>query len=274
MSSWPSAYKFGIVSVAILALCVGLQTMHPSRDPGGSRQSREEQGGQSDTPASSDAGENPEFSRLRQEMVSQQLQSRGIDDERVLAAMLRVPRHAFVAKSLAATAYEDCPQRIGSGQTISQPYIVGLMTQLARVTPESKVLDVGTGSGYQAAILGELCREVFSVEIVAELAEDARQRLAALGYDRITLRHGDGYRGWPEQAPYDAIIVAAAPDHIPPRLVEQLAVGGRLVIPVGDSSQELLVIERQSDRTTRQWKVVPVTFVPMTGEAQHLGGDN
>jgi protein-L-isoaspartate(D-aspartate) O-methyltransferase len=214
------------------------------------------------------AEESPEFTRQRAVMVSSQLRARGISDERVLQAMSRVPRHLFVSQSLAEVAYEDCPQRIGHGQTISQPYIVALMTELAHVNPDSRVLDVGTGSGYQAAVLAEICREVYSIEIVPALATEAREHLAKLGYDHIVTRTGDGYRGWSENAPFDAIIVAAAPNHVPPSLVEQLATGGRLVIPIGEYAQELLVVEKGPAGATRTWTVAPVAFVPMTGEAQ------
>jgi protein-L-isoaspartate(D-aspartate) O-methyltransferase len=182
--------------------------------------------------------------------------------------MRTVPRHRFVPERLRDTAYTDRPLPIGEKQTISQPYIVALMTQLAQVKPDSIALDVGTGSGYQAAVLAELCEHVYGIEIIESLAQDAAQRLDNLGYENVTVRSGDGYRGWPEHAPFDLIIVAAAPDHIPAALVEQLAPGGRLVVPVGSYFQDLIVVEKQADGTTRQWSVVPVAFVPMTGEAQ------
>lgn len=208
------------------------------------------------------------FRVLRQQMVEVQLAARDIRDERVLDVMRRVPRHVFVPESQRESAYADWPLQIGAGQTISQPYIVALMTQLARPQPESRALDVGTGSGYQAAVLAELCREVYSIEIVEPLAAEARVRLAALGYRHVEVRCGDGYRGWPEHAPFDVIIGAAAPAHIPEPLVEQLAPGGRLVLPVGEGAQELVVVEKQADGTTRQWTEIGVRFVPMTGEAQ------
>jgi protein-L-isoaspartate(D-aspartate) O-methyltransferase len=214
------------------------------------------------------AGEDGQFRELREEMVETQIRARGVRDEAVLRAMLRVPRQLFVSDSLRSVAYADCPQRIGHGQTISQPYIVALMTELARPTPTSKALDVGTGSGYQAAILAEVCQAVYGIEIVEPLAEEAKRRLAELGYAQVTIRCGDGYRGWPEQAPFDLILVAAAPNHIPQPLVDQLAEGGRLVIPVGDYFQELMVVEKTAGGLTRQWSVAPVAFVPMTGEAQ------
>jgi protein-L-isoaspartate(D-aspartate) O-methyltransferase len=212
--------------------------------------------------------EDAQLTRLREDMVGSQIHARGIADERVLAALRRVPRHLFVPKVSAESAYADGPQRIGHGQTISQPYIVALMTELVRPRPDTKALDIGTGSGYQAAVLGEICRAVYSIEIVESLATDAGQRLASLGYGNVTVRCGDGYRGWPERAPFDAIVVAAAPDHVPQPLVDQLAAGGRLIIPVGDYSQELLVIEKDATGATRRWNVAPVVFVPMTGEAE------
>lgn len=212
--------------------------------------------------------EHDRFAVLRQRMVDVQLAARDIRDERVLDVMRRVPRHLFVPESQRDSAYADWPLQISEGQTISQPYIVALMTQLARPKPESRALDVGTGSGYQAAVLAELCQEVYSIEIVEPLATDARLRLAELGYRNVEVRCGDGYRGWPEHAPYEVIILAAAPSHVPEPLVEQLAPGGRLVLPVGGWSQELVVIEKQADGTTRQWSEIGVVFVPMTGEAQ------
>ncbi len=211
--------------------------------------------------------EQDRFLSQRRQMVRQQLQGRDITDRRVLEVMERVRRHRFVPESWQDSAYEDHPLPIGHGQTISQPYIVALMTQLAQPQPKSRALDVGTGSGYQAAVLAELCQAVYSIEIVEPLAKEARQRLAELGYKNVQVRGGDGYGGWAEHAPFDIIIVAAAPDHVPQRLVEQLAPGGRLVIPVGRPYQDLLVVEKQADGETRRWKVTDVAFVPMTGEA-------
>jgi protein-L-isoaspartate(D-aspartate) O-methyltransferase len=204
----------------------------------------------------------------RSQMVSQQLAARDIANQRVLDAMGRVARHRFVPPGLQRRAYDDWPLPIGHGQTISQPYIVALMTQLVDVKPEAKVLDVGTGSGYQAAVLAELAKEVYSIEIIAPLADEARIRLESLGYKNVKVRHGDGYRGWPEEAPFDAIIVAAAPDHVPQPLVDQLAPGGKMVIPVGDWWQELLVVEKSQDGAVTRRSVAPVAFVPMTGEAE------
>ena len=206
--------------------------------------------------------------RTRARMV-QRLREKGIRDERVLGAMAGVPRHLFVEEALASRAYEDTALPIGFSQTISQPFVVARMVELVLQQGQAgKVLEVGTGCGYQAAVLAELCAEVYSIEIVEPLADQARKRLESLGYANVQTRHGDGYRGWPEKAPFDVIVVAAAPDHIPPALVEQLAPGGRLVIPVGEFWQELTLVEKDADGNVRQSTVAPVAFVPMTGEAQ------
>jgi len=203
------------------------------------------------------------YEKLRLSMVESQLQSRDITDRRVLEAMRRVPRHLFVPEDARDRAYEDHAMSIGYGQTISQPYIVALMTQLARPSPTFRALEIGTGCGYQAAILAELVDSVFSIEIVEELAGTARHRLLKLGYQNIEVRQGDGHQGWPELAPFDLIIVAAAPVEIPERLIGQLAPGGRLVIPVGSTTQQLMVIEKQPDGGFRQQSIAPVAFVPM-----------
>ncbi len=217
--------------------------------------------------------EPPQFQEARRRMVDRQLRSRDITDPKVLEVMGRVPRHEFVPDELDHEAYDDHPLPIGHGQTISQPYIVALMTQLARPRPDARALDIGTGSGYQAAILAELCKEVYSIEIVEPLANEARKRLAQLGYKNVTVRAGDGYRGWPEYAPFDLIIVAAAPDHVPQPLVDQLAPGGRLVLPVGSYPQNLVVIEKKKDGEVERKSVAPVMFVPMTGEAREKRKD-
>lgn len=207
------------------------------------------------------------FELARNRMVDQQLAARDVKDPRVLDAMRRVPRHLFVPENMRAKAYIDSPLPIGNQQTISQPYIVGLMTQVTRPHPDAIALDIGTGSGYQAAVLSLLCKEVYSVEIIEPLADSARQRLKDLGYKNVTVRHGDGYRGWPEKAPFDVIIVAAAPNHIPQPLIDQLKVGGRLVIPVGTHFQSLILIEKKADGKLARKTVAPVSFVPMTGDA-------
>lgn len=214
--------------------------------------------------------ENPAMARDRSHMIERHLRARGIDDEGVLKVMGQLRRQDFVADAYQEVAYADRPLPIGHEQTISQPFIVALMTQLARVKPESRVLDIGTGSGYQAAVLAGLCKEVYSIEIVKALADESRQRLERLGYKNVVVRHGDGYRGWPEHAPFDAIIVAAAPDHVPEPLVEQLAPGGRLVIPVGRFFQELLLVEKDLEGVVRHRVVTGVAFVPMTGEAEKV----
>jgi protein-L-isoaspartate(D-aspartate) O-methyltransferase len=201
-------------------------------------------------------------------MVQAQLQARDITDGRVLDVMGKVPRHLFVPPDQRPWAYNDYPLPIGAGQTISQPYIVALMTQLARPAKGARALDVGTGSGYQAAVLAELVDRVYSIEILCSLADSARGRLKSLGYWNVEVRCGDGYRGWPERAPFDVILVAAAPDHVPEPLVQQLAPGGRMVLPVGKADQELVIIEKAKDGKIRRRNVLPVRFVPMTGEAQ------
>ncbi|MDI7269236.1 MAG: protein-L-isoaspartate(D-aspartate) O-methyltransferase [Myxococcota bacterium] len=219
------------------------------------------------TPASLD--EPDRFRVLRAAMVSEQIAARGVSDPAVLRAMGRVQRHRFVPTGQMPFAYDDTPLPIGQGQTISQPYIVAVMTEMARVSPGDKVLEIGAGSGYQAAILAEVGARVFTIEIVPALAASARALLESLGYaGRITVREGDGYRGWPEEAPFDAIVVTAAPPEVPPPLVEQLAPGGRLVAPVGDLLQDLIVIEKATDGSVARRSVLPVRFVPMTGEAQ------
>jgi protein-L-isoaspartate(D-aspartate) O-methyltransferase len=174
----------------------------------------------------------------------------------------------FVPENWQKRAYDDRPLPIGHDQTISQPYIVALMTQLARPQPSSRVMEIGTGSGYQAEVLAELAADVYSIEIVCPLADQARERLRSLEYNNVTVRCGDGYRGWPEHAPFDVILVTAAPDHVPQPLIDQLAAGGRLVVPVGEFFQELLVIEKEPDGTVRRRTIAAVRFVPMTGQAQ------
>ncbi len=193
----------------------------------------------------------------------------GLDelDPRVMAALADVPRHMFVPAERRASAYRDKPLPIGLGQTISQPFIVALMTHLLRLDPASRVLEIGTGSGYQAAVLSRLAAHVYTIEIVATLAKLAAEALARFGATNVTARVGDGYGGWPSEAPFDAIIVTAAPDHVPPALVEQLARGGRLVIPVGIEEQSLMVIEKSADGTARTTTIVPVRFVPLTRES-------
>ncbi len=205
---------------------------------------------------------------LRQQMVERQLRARGIRDERVLQAMADVPRHNFIPGVDLQTAYGDHPVAIGYRQTISQPYIVALMTEMIRPQPGARVLDVGTGSGYQAAVLAELVAEVFTIEIVPELAEAARARLLESGYRNISFRTSDAFAGWPDAAPFDGIISAAAPIEIPDALVDQLAPGGRLVMPVGTESQRLVVVTKASDGSLTREDAGAVAFVRMTGKAE------
>jgi protein-L-isoaspartate(D-aspartate) O-methyltransferase len=205
--------------------------------------------------------------RKRDLMVKTQIEGRGIRDPRVLAAMRKVPRHVFVPEGQAASAYDDRPLPIGSDQTISQPYVVAFMTEQLRLTGKEKVLEIGTGSGYQTAILAELAAKVYSIEIRPELAKAAAERLEKLGIRNVEVRAADGYRGWPEEAPFDGILVTAAPERVPPPLLEQLSATGRMVIPVGAFYQELKVIERQGGGYTEE-SVLPVRFVPFVGEAE------
>jgi len=210
--------------------------------------------------------EDPDSTAQRAQMVTYQLASRDIRDPRVLKVMGEVPRHFFVPAGEVPYAYEDRPLAIGDGQTISQPYIVALMTQLLELKGGEKILEVGTGSGYQAAVLAALDVRCFSIEILCDLADRARARLDQLGYV-ATVRCGDGYRGWPEEAPFDGIIVTAAPKEVPQPLIDQLKDGGRLVIPVGEYHQELIRIRKESGKVTRE-QITLVRFVPMTGEAE------
>lgn len=196
-------------------------------------------------------------------MVKEHLEARGIKDPRVLDAIRATPRHEFVPAELQAHAYEDRPLPIGYQQTISQPYIVGLMTQLLETKPEHTVLEIGTGSGYQAAVLSKLARYVYSIEIVPELAASSAKTLQRTGCRNVTVRHGDGYQGWPQHAPFDRVILTAAPPEIPQALIDQLKPGGKLVAPEGERDQLLMVIEKGMDGRTSKRSVIPVIFVPM-----------
>jgi protein-L-isoaspartate(D-aspartate) O-methyltransferase len=221
--------------------------------------------------AGSGCGQKPapaaDLASERQRMVQEQLMPRGIHEERVLAAMGKVPREEFVPPDLRAESYSDGPLPIGYDQTISQPYIVALMTEQLRLQPHDRVLEIGTGSGYQAAVLAELVAEVYSIEIVAPLAHTAEATLQRLGYKNVHVKVGDGYKGWPEHALFDAITVTCAPDHVPQPLVDQLKEGGRMIIPVGQRfAQELYLLEKKNARL-QQSAVLSVRFVPMTGEA-------
>jgi protein-L-isoaspartate(D-aspartate) O-methyltransferase len=221
--------------------------------------------------AASGCGQNApsvsDFAAQRKQMVQQQLMTRGVNDSRVLGAMAKVPREEFVPLDSRAASYEDGPLPIGYGQTISQPYIVAFMTEQLRPKSNDRVLEVGTGSGYQAAILAELVSEVYSIEIVEPLAKSAQAALQRLGYKNVHLKIGDGYKGWPETAPFDAIIVTCAPDKVPQLLVDQLKDDGRMVIPVGDRfAQQLYLLEKKNGQL-KQSATLPVRFVPMTSEA-------
>jgi protein-L-isoaspartate(D-aspartate) O-methyltransferase len=201
------------------------------------------------------------------EMVERQIEARGVKNPRVLDALRHVPRHRFVRKEDVGRAYADNPLPIGHHQTISQPYIVGLMTSLLDPQPDDVVLEIGTGSGYQAAVLAELVKKVYTIEIIRPLGERAREVLDELGYKNVEVKIGDGYQGWPEHAPFDGIIVTAAPDHIPQPLIDELKEGARLVIPVGDYYQELQVVKKVEGKVEIE-RSIAVRFVPMTGEAE------
>ena len=208
-----------------------------------------------------------DFAAQRQRMVQQQLMARGIREERVLAAMSKVPREEFVPADERAAAYTDNPLPIGYNQTISQPYIVAFMTEQLHPKPSDRVLEIGTGSGYQAAILAELVAEVYTIEIAEPLARNAEATLVRLGYKNVRMKVGDGYKGWPENAPFDAITVTCAPDRVPRPLTDQLKEGGRMIIPVGDRfAQQLYLLEKKNGQL-KESAVLPVRFVPMTGEA-------
>lgn len=210
-----------------------------------------------------------QYVTAREQMVSSQIAARGISHQATLQAMRKVPRHLFVPPSIASEAYSDRPLPIGYGQTISQPLIVAHMTQLVRPEKGKRVLEIGTGSGYQAAVLAEIVDTVYTIEIVPELAREAAARLKILGYSNIVVKYGDGYKGWTEHAPFDIIIVTAAADHIPQPLKDQLAEGGRLVMPVGDPAtvQQLILLTKRKDKITEQ-RLEPVRFVPL----KRLGG--
>ena len=208
-----------------------------------------------------------DFTALREQMVQRQIIARGVKDQRVIRAMRLVPRHRFVPEKETRAAYREEPLPIGENQTISQPYIVAFMTEQLHVKPGYRVLEIGTGSGYQAAVLSQIVDSVFTMEIIPQLAERARKVLDELGYHNVQVRLGDGYRGWPEKAPFDAIIVSGAPNKIPPPLLEQLKVGGRMVLPVGEFVQELVVVDKTESGLNME-NVLPVRVVPMTGEVQ------
>jgi len=208
-----------------------------------------------------------EYTRLRKEMVEFQIKRRGIEDPNVIRAMLKVPRERFVPENIRNRAYDDGPLPIGEGQTISQPYIVAYMTEKLALKGDEKVLEIGTGSGYQAAILAEIAREVYTIEIIESLSKRAEGVLTSLGYRNIKFKVGDGYFGWKDYAPFDAIIITAAPPEIPETLIMQLKTGGRLISPVGDTFQELVLITKTENGVKKE-SLIPVVFVPMRGEIE------
>lgn len=223
-------------------------------------------------PGPAAAGRDTGLDAQRRAMVARQIAARGVTDERVLAAMRKVPRHEFVPPEVRSAAYEDRPLPIGEGQTISQPYIVGLMTALLEVHEGDKVLEIGTGSGYQAAVLAELTPNVYTIEILPTLAKRAEETLRRLGYNSVRVRTGDGYLGWPEEAPFDGIIVTCAPEEVPQALKDQLAEGGRMVIPVGaENGIQTLYVLRKRGGKIEQKAVIPVQFVPMVGPPEARG---
>jgi protein-L-isoaspartate(D-aspartate) O-methyltransferase len=208
-----------------------------------------------------------EFASERQKMVDEQLRPRGVRDERVLTAMKKVPREEFVPENLRAQAYADSALPIGHDQTISQPFIVAFMTEQLRLQPSDRVLEIGTGSGYQVAVLSELVKDVYTIEIIEPLAKEASARLARLDYNNAHVKVGDGFQGWPEVAPFDAIIVTCAPDKVPPPLTQQLKDGGRMIIPVGAGIDQQLYLLEKKNGELAQTAILPVRFVPMMGEA-------
>jgi protein-L-isoaspartate(D-aspartate) O-methyltransferase len=208
-----------------------------------------------------------EFAGERERMVKQQVEMRGVTEERLLTAMRKVPREQFVPEPMRGLSYSDGPLPIGYNQTISQPFVVAFMTEKLRLRPTDRVLEIGTGSGYQAAILAELAAEVYTIEIVEPLGKRAAQTLQRLGYKNVQVKIGDGYQGWPEHAPFDAVIVTCAPDHVPQPLVEQTKEGGRIIIPVGPAGDQTLYLLEKKNGQLEQRAVLPVLFVPMTGEA-------
>ncbi|MEE8135917.1 MAG: protein-L-isoaspartate(D-aspartate) O-methyltransferase [Thermodesulfobacteriota bacterium] len=219
-------------------------------------------------PGLSEGIDEDRYIERRWDMVENQIVSRGIQDARVIKAMLKVKRHLFVPKEYLDSAYSDKPIPIEKEQTVSQPYMVALMTELLNSSPGKKILEIGTGSGYQSAILAETGCDLYTIEIIEDIAANARKTLEKLGYSNIKYRIGDGYRGWEENAPFEGIIVTAAPADIPDKLIEQLSQGGRMIIPVGDLSQELLLIENTNEGVKRK-KITAVRFVPMTGQSNN-----
>ncbi len=257
---------FFFIGSLVLSFSAGSQ----SEDPG----STQTAAGQQAESKQSTAQQAGTMAEERQAMVAQQIEARGVKDNDVLAAMRRVPRHDFVAAPQRGQAYSDKPLPIGQGQTISQPYIVAYMTEVLQLDAGEKVLEIGTGSGYQAAVLAEITDRVYTIEIIEELAEQASKRLQRLGYTEVRTAQGDGYYGWEEHAPFDAIIVTAAAGHIPPPLLRQLKPGGRMIIPIGGvyEVQSLMLVRKTSAGEVRTERLMPVRFVPFRGEAQKRSG--
>lgn len=254
-----------VLMTVVVAACenedAGLETRAPDVDGAGTRPV---------TPQDAPSGEDEAFAGARRRMIDSGIVALGIRDEAVIAAMEAVPRHRFVPAQYQSQAYENHPLPIGYGQTISQPYVVALMTEAVALDGDEVVLEIGAGSGYQAAVLAEVAGQVYTVEIIGALAERAETTLRDLGYDNVTVRHADGYFGWEEHAPYDAIVVTAAPDHIPQPLVEQLKIGGRMIIPVGPVGgfQTLWLVTKVSEEEVRSEDLGGVRFVPLTREEQ------
>jgi protein-L-isoaspartate(D-aspartate) O-methyltransferase len=259
-----------MVRVLVLALCLAVPSSLSAGGAGEEQPDADAPAPRVEHDAASDASAFDERVTERERLVESRIASQGITDDAVLEAMRTVPRHAFVPPEYDDAAYADRPLPIGHGQTISQPYVVAYMTEMLEVDASSRVFEVGTGSGYQAAVLAEIVATVHTIEIVEPLAESARARLDALGYDNVVVHTGDGYFGWEEAAPYDAIIVTAASGHIPPPLLDQLRPGGRMIIPVGPvhTVQQLILVEKTDEETVTTTQLLPVRFVPMTGRAQ------
>lgn len=253
-------------SVLFTTLLILVPLFTFSCSPGQLMESLEDADTQSSAAGEKSLAVQEEFQQLRADMVAKQIEGRGISDPLVLDAMRTVPRHRFVPEEYLSSAYNDHPLPIGFGQTISQPYIVGLMSEVLQLNPGEKVLEIGTGSGYQAAVLAEMGMEIFTIEIISELADEAEQRLSDLDYTQVAILNADGYFGWEDHAPYDAIIVTAAPDHLPQPLVEQLKPGGRLVLPIGPvgATQTLWVFDKDLDGDLQASNLGAVRFVPLT----------
>jgi len=254
------------LSISLAALCFSFAAVTALSAAGQPQKPQTEK-----QPASTDSSEKSgEMREERRRMLEQDIAGRGIEDPAVLEAMRSVPRHGFVRKGDRSRAYADKPLPIGQGQTISQPYIVAYMTEMLELQPGDRVLEIGTGSGYQAAVLAQITNKVYSIEIIDELASWAQENLAQNGYSEVKVKQGDGYYGWKQYAPFDAIIVTAAAGHIPPPLLEQLKPDGRMIIPIGGvyEVQSLMLVEKEASVEVRTERLMPVRFVPFTGEAQ------